>query len=81
MKSSLSIIVPFLIFISVPIFAQTDSTSINTENALDDILQEPFEETDNSDLYNDLEQLLDNPIDINSATISDLQLNMGLLAI
>ena len=78
MKSSLSIAVNFFILISALNFAQTDSTSLNTENTLDDILQEPYEETDNSDLYNDIEQLIDNPIDINSATISDLQLIPGM---
>lgn len=60
------------------IFAQSDSTYLNTDDVLDDILQEPFEETDNSDLYDELEQLSNNPIDINSATITELQIIPGL---
>jgi competence ComEA-like helix-hairpin-helix protein len=63
---------------SIIAFGQSDSTSLNTDDALDDILQEPFEETDNSDLYDQLEQLIKNPIDINSATISELQIVPGL---
>ena len=78
MKNSFSILITFFILLSSFGFAQTDSTGINTEDALDDILQEPFEETDNSDLYNDIEQLIENPIDLNIATISDLQLIPGM---
>ncbi len=78
MKSLFPILISIFILLYSISFAQTDSTGINTEDALDDILQEPFEETDNSDLYNDIEQLIENPIDLNSASISDLQLIPGM---
>ncbi|MGB5528888.1 MAG: helix-hairpin-helix domain-containing protein [Ignavibacteriaceae bacterium] len=54
------------------IFAQTDSSYLKTEEILEDILQEPVGEFDDSDLYDQLEQLLLNPIDLNKATIDDL---------
>ena len=63
----------FLIFIScIPLFAQTDSTYLKTEEILEDILQEPVGEIDESDLYDILEQLILNPINLNNATIDDL---------
>ena len=49
------------------IFPQTDSTYMTTEEVLEDILQEPIVETDNSDLYEILEQLLREPINLNEA--------------
>ena len=54
------------------IFAQTDSTYLKTEEILEDILQEPTGEVDESDLYDILEQLLLNPINLNDATVDDL---------
>lgn len=54
------------------IFPQTDSSYLKTEEILEDILQEPGGEFDESDLYDQLEQLLLNPIDLNKATIDDL---------
>ena len=73
-RVSFILIIPFLLSISANILlAQTDSSYINTEEMLDDILQEPSEETDNSDLYESLEYLLNHPIDLNTAKISDLQ--------
>ncbi|MCU0332635.1 MAG: helix-hairpin-helix domain-containing protein [Ignavibacteriaceae bacterium] len=54
------------------IFSQTDSTYLRTEEILEDILQEPVGDIDESDLYDQLEQLLLNPININTATIDDL---------
>jgi hypothetical protein len=53
--------------------AQTDSTYIDTDELLEDVLQETDEDQDNSDLYEIMEQLLLNPIDINSSGISELQ--------
>ena len=61
------ILIPFKI-----IFAQTDSTYLKTEEILEDILQEPTGEVDESDLYDILEQLLLNPINLNDATVDDL---------
>ncbi len=54
------------------IFAQTDSTYLKTEEILEDILQEPTGEVDESDLYDILEQLMLNPINLNDATVDDL---------
>jgi len=61
-----------LIFSSF-VFSQTDSTYIGAEEFLEDLLQEPDESQDNSNLYEIVEQLILNPIDINSASISELQ--------
>ncbi len=47
--------------------AQTDSTYLNAEEVLEDLLQEPTNEEDDSNLYELIEQLLLNPIDINTA--------------
>jgi len=54
--------------------AQTDSTYLNAEEVLENLLQEPTNEEDNSNLYELIEQLLLNPIDINTAEVSELQL-------
>ncbi|MEE9448647.1 MAG: helix-hairpin-helix domain-containing protein [Ignavibacteriaceae bacterium] len=59
-------------------FAQTDSTYLRTEEVLEDILQEPVGEFDNSDLYEELEYLIKNPVDINNADISELQRLPGM---
>jgi competence ComEA-like helix-hairpin-helix protein len=50
-----------------------DSTYYETEGTISDILQEPDEESDNSDLYNAIEELIDNPVDINKAGLEELQ--------
>ena len=54
------------------IYAQLDSTSIITEEVLDNILVEPDEETDSEELVEILEELIRNPIDINLADVFDL---------
>ena len=53
--------------------AQTDSTYLNAEEVLEDLLQEPTNEEDDSNLYELIEQLLLNPIDINYAEVYELQ--------
>ena len=69
----ISISVLYLLSISTDeIFSQTDSTYLRTEEILEDILQEPVGDIDESDLYDQLEQLLLNPININTATVDDL---------
>lgn len=63
----------FHLILSTLVFSQiTDSTDIKTEETLNEILDESFEESDNSDLYNSIEELLLNPIDLNSADIFEL---------
>ena len=54
------------------IFSQTDSSYLTTEEILEDILQEPVGDIDESDLYDQLEQLLLNPVNLNDATLDDL---------
>ncbi len=39
-----------------------DSTDLKTEEIITNLLQEPSEESDNSDLYNTIEDLISNPI-------------------
>jgi len=51
---SITFLFSVLIFTVVSI-AQTDSSYLRTEEILEGILQEPVEETDNSDLYEELE--------------------------
>ncbi|MFN3695744.1 MAG: ComEA family DNA-binding protein, partial [Ignavibacterium sp.] len=65
----------FLIIFSIKIIHPQiiDSTVIQTEETLDEILEESFEEDDNSDLFNSIEELILNPIDLNSADIFELQ--------
>ena len=72
------IVLTFFISIASNTFSQTDSSYLKTEEILDDILQEPNEESDNSDLYDQLEQLLLNPINLNQATLDDLLQIPGL---
>ena len=63
----------FFFFISCSItFAQTDSTYLRTEEILENILQNPVGEIDESDLYDILEQLMLNPINLNKASVDDL---------
>ena len=74
-RSLIILIVALLIFIPANfLFSQTDSSYIQTEEMLEDLLQEPSEETDNSDLYESLEYLLNHPINLNAASVIDLQL-------
>ena len=52
--------------------AQTDSSYLKTEELIEDILQEPVGEVDESDLYDILEQLMLNPINLNKASVDEL---------
>ena len=74
MDTSLKILFLFLIFVltSIDPFAQTDSSYLQTEEIIEDILQEPVGEIDESDLYDILEQLMMNPININEADVEQL---------
>jgi hypothetical protein len=60
------------------IYSQTDSTSAVTEDIIYDLLQESRVEGDNEDIYLILENLANNPIDLNSANLSELQKIPGL---
>ena len=61
-----------LIVLTNSIYAQLDSTSIITEDAIDNILVESDEETDNEEIVNTIEDLIQNPIDINTADVFEL---------
>lgn len=64
----------FLASLTTPIYSQViDSTDITAEETLLEILDESFEEEDNSELYNIIEELVTNPIDLNTADIFELQ--------
>ncbi len=66
-----NIIISSLIFSSVAI-GQTDSSYLKTEELLDEILNQSDAEEDNSSIYEDLEEILRNPIDLNSASLDDI---------
>ncbi len=65
----------FLILSFCNIYAQIegDSTYFETDETILDLLQEPSEESDNSDLYNLIEELIENPLNINEANQEELQ--------
>ena len=75
MKRSYFIFITVIFFSIIAvekIFSQTDSSYLTTEEILEDILQEPVGDIDESDLYDQLEQLLLNPVNLNDATLDDL---------
>ncbi len=74
---------PFLIILiftlnNQAIVPQTDSTESKTDEIIYDLLQESAVESDNEEIYEIIEDIALNPIDINSAEISDLQKIPGL---
>ena len=62
-----------VIAINPLVHTQTDSTTIHSEEAVDDLLQESTEELDNDQLYEVFDDLRRNPVNLNKATITDLQ--------
>jgi Helix-hairpin-helix motif len=68
----LVIYIIILFFIQTPIFSQIDSSS-NTDETINQLIIEPNSEADNSDLYEIIENLKENPVDLNKADMSDLQ--------
>ncbi len=62
-----------IIFFQNHLFSQTDSLQVNVQEIIDELLQEPSTEVDNSDLYNKIEDLINNPVDLNKADITDFQ--------
>lgn len=61
-----------ILFTTNHLIAQTDSSYLTTEEILEDILQEPVGEVDESDLYEQLELLMLNPINLNTASVDEL---------
>lgn len=62
-----------LFFVSSALFSQTDTNYIKTEDVLDELVEESQEEEVSSDLYDILETLVQNPVDLNTAGINELQ--------
>ena len=60
--------------------AQVDSSSISTEEIINNLLQEPSEENDNEEIYQILEDIALSPIDLNTAMLTDLQRIPGMSA-
>ena len=67
------ILICFFFIFSFPAFSQVDSSGIIEDDIIDNLLGESAEESDNSELINIIESLTQNPIDLNSATIDELQ--------
>ncbi len=67
------IILSLVVYFTQYNFAQQDSTGIETNQILEDILQESNEESDNEALFNTYEELVNNPVNINKADIQTLQ--------
>jgi hypothetical protein len=66
-------LIAFLFFaLIIQCFAQSDSSQTQTEQTIEDLLEEPGEETDNSDLYNLIEYYMDNPVNLNTASLEEL---------
>ena len=72
-KVKIILITLLTIFYSSALFPQTDTSYINTEEILNELLEESQEEEISSDLYDILEYLLQNPVNLNSAEIGELQ--------
>lgn len=73
--SQVKILFCLIIFILIPInlHAQTDSLKVDIQELINELFNEPSTETDNSNLYEVLEDLINNPFDLNKATIIDIQ--------
>lgn len=52
--------------------AQTDTLLIDKDEVIENLLEETDEETDNSELYDRIEEMLDNQIELNAADIIQL---------
>jgi len=78
LRNVLPLLVTFILFIDQRIYSQTDSTYFITEDIIYDLLQESRNESDNEDIYGILEDLARNPVDLNSADLSELQRIPGL---
>ena len=52
--------------------AQSDTVLINVSNAIEDLLEEPEEETDDTELYEAIAFYVEHPININEASAKDL---------
>lgn len=75
LRNRLYSILIFTIIITFPhkIYSQLDSSSTSLETILNSILEEAVDERENDEIYSILEELILNPVDINSADINRLQ--------
>ena len=62
-----------LILICNTLYAQVDSSDAAADELIDNLYEESSEETENSDFYDIIEDLINNPINLNNASITDLQ--------
>ncbi len=59
-----------LLYLNCP--AQSDSVLINANQAIEDLLEEPEEESEDSDLYEIIEYYIENPLNLNKASVREL---------
>ncbi|NWF90948.1 MAG: helix-hairpin-helix domain-containing protein, partial [Ignavibacteriaceae bacterium] len=67
-----------IILLNVNISAQSDSLKTLTETIINNLLDEPSDEKDNDELFELIDDLVSNPIDLNEASLSDLQRIPGM---
>lgn len=72
--NKLFLVLVFLItvFITNLLHSQTDTTFFDTEDILENLVEEISDESENSELFDRFEYYLYNPIDINRATLKEL---------
>lgn len=68
-----NLILLIILFSTSILFSQTDTTYIQTEDIIDALIEDSREEEVSPELYDILELLMQNPIDINKASVSELQ--------
>ncbi len=69
-KNYLPIVIFFFVFNFT--FAQSDTTSKDIEESLENILEESTDESDDNFLYDEFENLENNPIDLNTCSVEEL---------
>ncbi len=55
------------------LYTVPDTTDLNTFNSMENLFENSLEETEDSKLLDNVEYLKDNPIDLNTATLEDLE--------
>ncbi|HSP87381.1 MAG TPA: helix-hairpin-helix domain-containing protein, partial [Ignavibacteriaceae bacterium] len=60
-------------FSTIILFSQTDTNYIKTEDVLNELVEESQDDEVSSDLYDILESLVQNPVDLNTAETNELQ--------
>ncbi len=68
----------FLIIPTNYLISQVDSSTIVTEDVLDNLLDDTDEEGENSELFDVLEDLIHNPINLNTADLNELERLPGI---